>query len=392
MTRTERVIVVFVASPSDLEAERNRIEEVIRELNVTWSRTLGVRLDLVRWETHGYPGMGDDAQEVLNRELPDDYDIFVGLMWSNYGTPTGRAGSGTEEEFNRAVQRVRRGEAVKVMFYFKDAPLSPSAIDPGQLASIQRFKSGLGTEGSLYWTFITLDDFERLIRLHLARQIQEFVASDQQSQLSSVPRHAEPQTDTGNELGLLDALDLAEEHFVALNEITKRITDETTCLGTQMQQRSSEINVATEAARGQLSRRDARGLVERGAADMDHYVARVRTELPLFREHLQKGADAIAHAALMTVDFWSKDRTQAVDARTTLISWRDAVAGAYDSVLHFRDSIQHLPRITAVLNRAKRETVSVLDEVLESLAMGRRLVAEAIGALDVLLGNESGNA
>ena len=71
MPRNETVLVVFVASPEDVEPERNRLEEVIRELNVAWSRTLGVRLDLVRWETHGYPGIGSDAQDVLNRELPN---------------------------------------------------------------------------------------------------------------------------------------------------------------------------------------------------------------------------------------------------------------------------------------------------------------------------------
>ena len=93
--RDERVFVVFVASPSDMQPQRDALEEVIRELNLTWSRKLGIRLDLVRWETHGVP----DAQDVLNRELPDDPDIFIGLMWGRYGTPTSSAGSGTEEEF-----------------------------------------------------------------------------------------------------------------------------------------------------------------------------------------------------------------------------------------------------------------------------------------------------
>ena len=68
MPRPEQAIVVLAASPSDLEPERNRLEEVIRELNLSWSHSLGVRLELVRWETHGYPGVGDDPQDVLNRE------------------------------------------------------------------------------------------------------------------------------------------------------------------------------------------------------------------------------------------------------------------------------------------------------------------------------------
>ena len=83
MPRDERVFVVFVASPSDMQPERDALEEVIRELNLTWSRKLGIRLDLVRWETHGVPGFGADAQDVLNRQLPDDPDIFIGLMWGD---------------------------------------------------------------------------------------------------------------------------------------------------------------------------------------------------------------------------------------------------------------------------------------------------------------------
>lgn len=148
MPRDERVVVVLVASPSDLEPERNRLEEVIRELNLTWSQTLLLRLELVRWETHGYPGIGQDAQDVLNQELTDAPDIFIGLMWGRYGTPTGRAGSGTEEEFARALTRYRDDpSSVRIMFYFKDAPLSPSEIDPAQLAQVQEFQSSLGNEG-----------------------------------------------------------------------------------------------------------------------------------------------------------------------------------------------------------------------------------------------------
>ena len=166
MPRDERVFVVFVASPSDMEPERDVLEEVIRELNLTWSRTLGIRLDLVRWETHGYPGFGADPQDVLNRELPDDIDIFIGLMWGRYGTPTSKAGSGTEEEFKRALDRFQQDSAsIRIMIYFKDAPLAPSQIDLDQLARVQRFRSSLDDEGGLYWNFGEIDEFEKLIRI-----------------------------------------------------------------------------------------------------------------------------------------------------------------------------------------------------------------------------------
>jgi hypothetical protein len=102
MPRQKKVITIFVASPNDVVDERTKLEEVINELNITWSRNIGLRFDLVRWETHAFPGIGDDPQDVINEQIPDDYDIFIGIMWCRFGTPTGRAGSGTAEEFQRA--------------------------------------------------------------------------------------------------------------------------------------------------------------------------------------------------------------------------------------------------------------------------------------------------
>jgi hypothetical protein len=389
MPRNERVIVVFVASPSDLDPERNRLEEVIRELNVTWSRSLGARLDLVRWETHGFPGIGGDAQDVLNHELPGDYDIFVGLMWGRYGTPTGRAGSGTEEEYTRALERFRsRPGSVKIMFYFKDAPLVPSRIDPDQLAKVLRFRESLGAEGSLYWSFTSLGEFERLIRLHLARQIQESFNQEGRSAMPAAVAPNQQDSASHDDLGLLDLLDLVEGHFADLNEIIVRIGVETSTLGTRMTERTSEINAAQEQTRGEIDRRDARAFIEKAAVDMNHYVVRVRAELPLFREALSKGVDATARTALMTVEMNSADRTQVRSARTSLTELVAAIEGAYDSIESFRGTVFRLPRMTALLNRAKRDTTEVLDEILQSMDEGRRVITEAVKALDSLLGQD----
>jgi hypothetical protein len=165
MPRQETILQVFVASPSDVAEERAALEDVIRELNSTWGRTLGCRLDLVRWETHAVPGMGQDAQDVVNRSVPQDADIFIGILWSRFGTPTHRAESGTREEFDIAFARYRRDQnAVRLMFYFKDEALAPSQIDPEQLRQIQQFRRELGNLGALYSPFNTLEEFLSLVR------------------------------------------------------------------------------------------------------------------------------------------------------------------------------------------------------------------------------------
>lgn len=388
MPRDERVLTVFVASPSDLESERNRLENAIREINVTWSRQFALRLELIRWETHGYPGAGEDAQEVLNRELPTDYDIFVGLLWTRFGTPTGRAGSGTEEEFDRARNRFRSDpDTVRVMVYFKDAPVPPSSVNPAQIQKIHHFRASLGSKGVLYWDFKTTEEFEQIVRLHLARQIQGFInlGSPQRDRAAAVPGPLTTAPE-GEELGLLDLLDLVEEYSTELMGSVERINAETTALGARMQERTLEIQIATAQADGQLSRREAKTLIEKAANNMDQYVARMRTELPIFRDVAEKSSAAVARYALMTVDAHSEDRKQVRDARDGLTAIAQAMGQIHDSISNFQKTIRELPRLTAVLNRAKRETAEVLDALLTGNESGRRVIVEALKTLNSSLG------
>ena len=388
MPRPEQTIVVLAASPSDLEPERTQLEEVIRELNLSWARSLGFRLELVRWETHGFPGVGDDPQDVLNRELPNDPDIFIGLMWARYGTATGRTGSGTEEEFNRALARYRRDpDSVRIMFYFKDAPLAPSDIDPDQLHKVARFRESLGAEGTLYWTFRTLENFEQLLRTHLSRQLQGLAATAQPRSAAASQAISQSAATESDELGLLDFLDLVDEHFGVLTEIANRITTETVSIGEKMQRRAAEIEAATTSAQGQLSRRDARNLFERAAADMMQFVARMKVEIPLYRDTLKKGADATARAVLIGAALDSTETNPVSDARDQLVEFRKSLTRAHDGVESFKTGVEELPRMTSVLNAAKRETATVLQEQLDSIAEGRRIVTETIRSLDAIVGS-----
>jgi len=142
MAKTQTTIRVLIASPGDLEEERAILREVISELNDTWANTTGIRLEAMGWESHATPGIGIDAQDVINQSFNDDYDIFVGVLWTRFGTPTNRAPSGTVEEFERAYARYKeQPTSVRIMFYFKELPVAPHQIDINQLAAVQNFRS-----------------------------------------------------------------------------------------------------------------------------------------------------------------------------------------------------------------------------------------------------------
>ena len=121
MARSITALRVLVGYPDDVAEERDVLDGVVEELNRIWSQSLGFRLELVDWKTHSWPNFGSDSQAVINAEVRDDYDIFLGIMWMKFGEPTPRAGSGTAEEFNRALVRFKKdSNAIRIMFYFNN--------------------------------------------------------------------------------------------------------------------------------------------------------------------------------------------------------------------------------------------------------------------------------
>ena len=167
---------VFLSSPGDLTEERGIFKEIIDEANKLLSDSdSDIRLELVMWETDTYPSIGKDAQSIINEQIGDDYDIFVGLMWTRFGTPTPRAGSGTEEEFNLALEKlINNPTNTRILFYFKDSPPeSLSKIDLKQLEKINEFRNRLQSKG-LFWTYKDLEQFKGLSRNHLLKHARDF--------------------------------------------------------------------------------------------------------------------------------------------------------------------------------------------------------------------------
>ena len=75
-------------------------------------------------------------------------------MWTRFGTPTGRAGSGTEEEFNRVFEQWEKDEnSVSILLYFKEAMVDPSSLDLAQLAAVRAFQDRVKAMGGLIGHF-----------------------------------------------------------------------------------------------------------------------------------------------------------------------------------------------------------------------------------------------
>ncbi|SDU67564.1 DUF4062 domain-containing protein [Desulfobacula phenolica] len=390
MARQETILSVFVASPSDVDEERNRLEEVIRELNTAWAGEIGIRLELIRWETHAYPSFGEDAQAVINDQIPDDYDLFIGLMWYRFGTQTGRAGSGTAEEFQRAKKRFDQDpSSLQLMIYFKDAPVpvAPSKLDHAQLTKVAEFRSDLEDKGGLYWSFVSLEDFEKLVRLHLTRHIQTWrskhsvVTQDKSDIKPSIEN--EDASDSGSfdledEPGILDLMEQFEDEFTTITEITERIATATNEIGEKMSARTVEIKQFASGP-DSTNRKEAKRLISRAAADMDQYVQRMDAEIPIFGQHLNIGMNAIVKTAAMTIEFKveSDDLMQAKENLVAVRGFSDSLTNVEHQITEFQDKIASLPRMTTSLNRSKRSMVNVLQRLINEFRNGHAMAKEA---------------
>jgi tetratricopeptide (TPR) repeat protein len=189
---------VFIASPSDVADEKERLIAVIEQLNHGLADYLGIVLEAKEW-SQVFPAMGRGQQVIFDQIPVQHWDIMIGIMWLRYGTAAGGKNpreSGVHEEFSAAYECWQKTGKPNIMFYrCIRPPKAITNIDTNSLARINKFFLEFETNGrnlGLYHTFFTTDDFERIVRDHLeklllkqAEQLKGRVLSKQEIQVYS---------------------------------------------------------------------------------------------------------------------------------------------------------------------------------------------------------------
>lgn len=153
MARQSLAISVFLASPSDVDHERSVEVRAIRDWNDIYSRNRRVFFELICHERSISAGIGEDGQDVINKQVDDDYDLLIALFWARLGSPTGREVSGTVEEYRRALERLSRAEPIEIAFFFKDHPIDMRHVDLSQVAAVREFEKEVQSNGALTKSF-----------------------------------------------------------------------------------------------------------------------------------------------------------------------------------------------------------------------------------------------
>ena len=141
---------IFLASSSELKADREQFENFINRKNKAWIDK-GIFLELIIWE--------DFLDAMSQTRLQDEYNqaikachLFVMLFCT-------RVGQYTEEEFETAFGQFQATNKPFIFTYFKDAPISTGELDDNVLSLLQ-FKKKLSRLGHFFTVYKNIEDLQ----------------------------------------------------------------------------------------------------------------------------------------------------------------------------------------------------------------------------------------
>lgn len=176
-----KVYHVFLASPGDVQSEREEIRGFFSRFNRNQGSQWGVRFDVVDWENYATVGVGRPQGLISEQTLEryrDSLALVIGVMAQRFGSPTGAAESGTEEEFNWALESYLSRGFPEIKWFFREihefrAPQDPKAIRDAldQWEKVREFQDRLRrNEPPLFFcSYRGADEFGRVLAGDLER-------------------------------------------------------------------------------------------------------------------------------------------------------------------------------------------------------------------------------
>lgn len=374
MPKQTTTLQIFLASPSDVSQEREIVDVVVSELNRTWSTTLDIKYEVLKWESDVSPGFSSEPQAVVNQQISEEYDVFIGIFWGRVGTPTKTYISGSIEEFEIAYKRYKLTGTPEIMIYFKEAPIIPSKIDPSQIGYLQDFKKKISELGGLYSTFEDNPSLEASLRSHLSAVAKKFLSKIKNH--AAAPAEPDKNGDDKEELGYLDFIDIytaeVDTMSASLGSITKLITS----LGNQLSKRSERIKIASAP--------QTRTLLRRMADDMESFSKKLDDQLIIYRSSKERGLDALSQAVALHAEIAGKN-TEMINLRSSLQGQIEAIEGAHSVIVEMRNNVELMPRMTKEINKSKNSMAISIDLFISEVDSTLQTVSNIAESIDQMV-------
>lgn len=384
---------VFISSPSDVSQERDTIQEAIEETSQFLEAKEGIQLKAIRWEKNVSSEIGRAPQEVINSQVGENYDIFIGILCNRFGQPTENYNSGTEEEFRRAFARKQLSkENVEILFYFKDPRKSETPIDALQFLKVSEFKNEISKLG----IFSEFESHEKLKTLAMAALVkaverledcgdpnssQDQVIGDQK--LDEAPQETAviAVSEFDEDIGLIELTEIIYEGAEACQDVMQIITSATDRLGSRISERSMELQKLTLSGDVIQDNRLKKPIIEKVAAEMQRYAYILEQNTPEAKRALSNSLLAMQHAVLISQQDGLSSANDNAILRSQLVSMQDIFANVYEQVHEFMNAVAATPRMTSKLNQAKRRAIGAISNFLDFITETSSSVEITLGAL-----------
>lgn len=391
------VLRIFLASPGDVKPEREMIFALKDELDLVIGKDKNIKFEIVNWEKNSYPGKGDDAQSVINSQIGDEYDIFLGIFWQRLGTPTSRHESGTVEEYENAKKKYELDkENTHILMYFKtEGSQNIYNIDLDQLQKVKDFKNRISSEdGILYAEFERTEDLQNAIRLNLANLISDKFSKKRKQ----VNKNKNTHKIENENLGQYDKYDLLAkkiddgdyniefENFLEDVEKTAGFLNDLTSstnklilvmdfFNTKTTERTNQLNRVNSIKDERLRLNKAKKISNDYALDLDKYSEDFENLLPEFREAISNSVQSYSEIILKTINVEEFDENTKNELLKNLPPFIASIETAIEGTANFLETFTKIKvHLTTKFSTSKRRAELATNNIFKELIRTRNLL------------------
>ena len=331
----------------------------------------------ITWQNDVVPLFGAHPQDIIDDSVGDNYDGFLGIMSTKFGTPTKEWASGTEHEFRRAYARkIALRQSLELMFYFQNPGFSGREIDVQELNQVVSFKESISDKG-MYSQYKTIEDFTTKVTSHLSQLMDLIIKNKALLSVETVEITTQTsETDAlANPLSIFEALSNEEEPgFIELTEdatdsfgsAISQLSALTDALSTLSNETNSQTATLTKLG-DKKSINDTKAILKKSSRTMDNFVETSTVILPLLHSHLAVGLQLSRELIIIAPQESAVTERDKLSFYESLAAMKNGMDQGRISFVTLSDQITALPRATTEFNRSKRRLKAVIDGLCKFL-------------------------
>lgn len=396
------VLRIFLASPGDVKAEREMIFALKEDLDLLIGKDKNIKFEIVNWERNSYPGKGTDAQEVINEQINDEYDVFIGIFWQRFGTPTSRYESGTLEEYENAKKKYENDkENTHIMMYFKtEGNHNIYDIDLEQLKKVKDFKVRISKEdGILYSEFEKTEDLKNLAQINLANLVRDKFAKKKR-----IVKKTLQQKKNSDSTKIIDAdkyellamkidkgdYNIEMENFLEdiektngflsdLASSTNKLTLVMNFFTTKTSEKTKQLNRINNIKDERLRLTKAKKVSNDYADDLDKYSEDFETLLPEFKDSISNSIQSYSEIIYKTINSNSFDENKKNELLENLPNFISSVETAIEGTADFLETFTKMnTHLTSKYSTAKRRAELATNNVFKEMIRTKKLLKQLL--------------